>query len=203
LEQYFNLCLEKDELVPYYVEYFDDFVTRNSWNGSAVNKLFDYGLNYFSEINYDPSEMDILGVEQEFEVDIGGFKTKGFIDLIYREGDKIIVCDHKSCEYPFTKKGDLKKGKEAKFDSFKKQLYIYSLYIKQEYGVYPIFLEWNFFREGLKKRTVFHEKELLESIEWAKNHIEEIYDAEDFEARPQYFYCHNLCDFRNVCEFRG
>ena len=203
LEQYFNMCLEKEELLAYYIEYFDDFVTRTPWNGSAVDKLFDYGFNYFNEINYNPREMDILGVEQEFEVEVSGHKVKGFIDLIYREGDQIIVCDHKSCEYPFTKKGAIKKGKEEKFESFKKQLYIYSLHIKQEYGIYPIFLEWNFFREGIKHRISFNENEFNDAIEWTKNQIDAIYDVKDFDANPSYFYCNNLCDFRNVCEYRG
>lgn len=202
LEQYLNFKLEKEELLAYYLEYFDDFVTRTPWNSAAVDKLFGYGFDYFNEINFEPMSMDILGVEQKFEIELNGHKIKGFIDLVYRESDQIIVCDHKSCEYPFTKKGLLKKGSEEKFESFKKQLYLYSIFIKEKYGIYPISLEWNFFRENKKHRIEFNKAELDQTIEWIKSQIDEIYNTEDFKPKPSYFYCNNLCDFRGLCEYK-
>lgn len=203
LEQYCKQILSKDELLPYYIEYFDDFVTRNPWNESTIEKLYDYGFNYFGEINFDPEKMDIIGVEQEFEIPIGNHKLKGFIDLLYQENGDIIVCDHKSCEYPFTKKGTIKKGKEDKFDSFKKQLYLYSSFVKMKYGKFPKYLEWNFFRDSKMYRIEFDEDEYKSSVAWANEQIKNIYNTNDFEPNKSFFYCNNLCDFRGICEYRG
>ena len=203
LEQYFNLILTEEELLPYYIEYFDDFITRTPWNSKSVDKLYDYGFAYFSNINYKPERMDILGVELKYNINIGGYNTMGYIDLVYKEGDDIVVCDHKSCECPIGKNGQPKKSSLEKFESFKKQLYLYSAYIKSQYGKFPKYLEWNFFRAGKRYRIEFNPTEFDKSILWANDIITEIYNTDVFVPNPTYFYCNNLCDFRNVCEFKA
>jgi CRISPR/Cas system-associated exonuclease Cas4 (RecB family) len=46
------------------------------------------------------SHWDILGIEQEFWLDIGRFKLKGFIDLALRRGDDVEVIDYKTGALP-------------------------------------------------------------------------------------------------------
>lgn len=204
LEKYLNFELEKEELVPYYMEYFDDNVTSivlSKYN--PYDKLLEIGFNYFGNINLDPRKMDIIGVEQDFIVNLERYRFTGFIDVLYKEGDDFIVLDHKSCEYPLTKSGAPKKSKQEELVSFKRQLYLYSLYVKEKYGKYPKYLEWNFFREGKLYRIEFDEQELQESIDWALNSIKEIYNTVEFKPHKSYFYCNNLCDYRNDCKYNG
>ena len=99
----------------------------------------------------------------------------GFIDLLLRDKDgNITVLDHKSGSLKMTKNGKISKTSEEHFESYKRQLYLYSIAIINEYGVKPKYLKWNLFKDRNCVQIEFNDKEYEETKEWAIKTIESI-----------------------------
>ena len=95
--------------------------------------------------------------------------------------------------------GTIKKAKQSDFDFYKKQLYIYCLGIEKIYGRRPNKIGWNFIRSGQIHLLDFDEQEYKEACEWAKETIGNVYCTERFSRVENFFYCNNLCKYRNLC----
>ena len=202
LQKYFNYELQKYELAEFYKEYYEDFVkTPCFMKNDMSSKLYDEGLKYFSNITLEPNKMDIISVEQEYIGTIGKYKFRGIIDLLYKDGNNFVIMDHKSARSPLTKNGIVQKSCVDKVKEYKRQLYLYSMFIYNKYGVYPKYLEWNFFRSNQIYRIYFDNNEYQESINWAQSVIDRIYQEDKFEPNQEFFYCSHLCDFRVSCDF--
>jgi hypothetical protein len=201
LEMYCNEEIAKSRLLEYYVEYFDDEVSLLA-NTSQYDKYYNLGFQYFKNINLDFEDYDILGVEKEIHFEVGGHKFIGYIDVLLKDGDDIIMLDHKSSEYPYGKGGKIKKKATEKVESYKRQLYLYCKAIFEEYGIYPKKLVWNYFKDnGQFDTVIFNKDEYDATLKWAKDTIDIIYDNEEFTENKDYFYCNNLCDYRmGECE---
>ena len=188
----------------YYNDNFDNEVLFDV-KESTREKYFYLGLDYFSILDFDwLSDYEILGVEKKCEFKIEGFKFIGYIDLLIRhkETGDIIIIDHKSSEYPLTKKGKVKKKKIKDYENYKRQLYLYSQQIFNEYGVYPKKISWNYFKEQKWLSLDFIKEEFEDSKKWVIDVIKDIYEEEDFIPNLDFFYCHNLCGFRNSCDYK-
>ena len=139
------------------------------------------------------------------DIEISELKDKnivGFIDLILRDKSdgKYIIADHKSKK--------LKKGKRGskssdELDASLRQLYLYSEYIKQEYGEYPKELWFNSFRldENNLIKCLFYKEKFDETMEWVEKTIQEISNNEEWTPTCDYFYCKYLCDCSSECEY--
>ena len=128
----------------------------------------------------------------------------GFIDLLLRDKDgNITVLDHKSGSLKMTKNGKISKASEEHFESYKRQLYLYSIAIINEYGVKPKYLKWNLFKDRNYVQIEFNDKEFKETKEWAIKTIESIENDENFYPNPSAYFCQNICDMRNcACEYK-
>ena len=166
---------------------------------NTIEKLCDY-LTSIPDDFLDGYK--ILGVEERVEFQIGDYNFCGFIDLLLEDqnGD-LILCDHKSDAYPLLKSGKVAKNMEKRFLEHKHQLYIYSIAVYDKYGRFPKFLSWNHFKDNKICTIPFDEKEFNEAKEWALSTIEAMKKDEQFEPIKDYFFCHNLCDFRFDCEY--
>lgn len=165
-----------------------------------MDKLYDIGLNYFSDVNLDAGNLNIIYVEKNVLFEYAGYKFRGIIDLMYKdENGDLIILDHKTSEYPITKKGRIKKNKQATMDGYIKQLAMYAYGVKNVIGQMPKYIGWNFIREGKIYLIPVTDKLISETMKWAKEVIEKIYKTEEFEKIGEYFMCGNLCDFRNEC----
>lgn len=157
-----------------------------------MKKLYyEQGLNYLQNFSgYDDKK--ILEVESEFDYDIDDWTLNGVIDLVFEDKDgKLVIQDYKS-------KGCFKnKTEQAKYA---RQLYLYSLHIKQKYGKYPDYLRFLMFRKNITVDIPFDLKELDEAINWAKDTVKEIRECTDFEPSCDEFYSQHLCNHRNYCE---
>lgn len=206
LEKVFKAELSVDDAFDYYVDHFDENVTERT-SYSSMDKTFDACADYFLDINnikHLTDGMDIVGVEKKIEFEIEGKKFIGYIDLLLkdRKDGKLIVLDHKSSEYPFKHDGGVKANAKS-FSKYKKQLYLYSLWVKENYGEFPKLLAWNHFKDGGKLATIpFSIDEYNESIEWFKSEVSAIMADDEFNANKEFFYCNNLCSFRNCCEYK-
>lgn len=140
----------------------------------------------------------VLGTEKKFE-----FLTKigdkmrilrGVIDLVIKDFEgNIIIIDYKS-------KGKWKSKAEA--DEYFKQLYFYSLYIIEEYGVEPSKLKFIQFRLNEVTERDFDREKYEEVLKWVEDTILLIDEEEFFPPNNnEKFFCHNLCNHRETCGF--
>lgn len=169
----------------------------------------DKGLEYFENFDGFPENWELIESETEVRLGIDGVKFVGYIDLIVRDRNtgKYIVVDHKS-------KSKFKDEKEEA--EYARQLYLYSLYIKEKYSEYPSHLIFNMFRSNNIVIIKFSKESLNDAKNWFKNTVETIKKdtkfadmvALDYEKKRKSlrdfkkdsFFCNYLCSCRKFCE---
>lgn len=155
---------------------------------------YQQGLNFLNSFQgYDGCQ--ILGIEQEFEIPIDDWIFNGFIDLIIRDKDgTLILQDYKS-------KAKFKSAKEK--HDYARQLYLYSMYVKEKFGVYPDKMRFLMFRSQKDEDIDFNIADLDEAIQWAKQTVKDIRECWVFLPKCESFYGNNLCNHRGYCEFKA
>lgn len=205
LEKIFRGEITPDEAPEYYIEHFETDIEYKT-KEATMRRTFELCSDYFAETGFEwICGYDILGIEEKVELEIRGYKFIGFIDLLLRRKDngKIILLDHKSGNYFFRKDGTVKKSMEHSFNSYRKQMYLYSHAVKEKYGVFPDLIVWNHFKDKGKFSIIpFKESEYEETLDWFEDTIKKISEEEKFEPSMEFFYCINLCSFRKSCEYR-
>lgn len=173
---------------------------------STMDNTFELCSSYFSEVDLSwLKDYEILGVEMEVKFKISGYDFVGFIDLLLRDkrDGRIVVVDNKSSDYPFKKNGEVKANSKHSFENYKRQMYLYSYAVKMQYGEFPKWIMWNHFKNGGRLATIpFSENEFNQTVDWFVNTIHKIESEEEYKPSQDYFYCTNLCNFRNSCEYR-
>lgn len=152
---------------------------------------YNQGLEYLKNF---PGYADkkILEVEAAFKHDIDDWVFNGIIDLVFEDKDgRLIIQDYKS-------KSSFKSKKEQA--EYARQLYLYSLYIKDKYGRYPDALRFMMFRKNTVIEIPFDEKQLNEALDWAKSTVREIRECWNFAPSCDEFYSQNLCNHRQYCD---
>ena len=204
LAKIFSGELTPDEESQYYKDNFKNNVFYKV-KKSTMDKTFELCSNYFENLNFEwLNNYEILGVELEVKFQIEGYNFLGYIDLLLRnkKDGGIIVVDHKSAPYPLKCDGTVKKNSKESFEAYKKQMYLYSHAVKETYDVFPQKIIWNHFKaNGQLVEIPFSDKEYQEAIKWLIDTIHKIESEEDFKPNLDFFYCTNLCSFRNSCEY--
>jgi len=205
LAMIFEKELKPEDALDYFIDNYDDRIYYKV-RKSTMEKNLAIMSDYFATLDISwIDNYEILGVEKEVEFTVNGLPFIGFIDLLLRDkkDGRIVILDHKSAEYPFKKDGTLKKKEEKSFNGYKKQMYLYSHAIYQLYGEFPKEMTWNLFKDGGKFATIPFIKETYnETMIWFDDVIKEIEKEIEFEPNEDFFYCTNLCNFRNSCEYR-
>ena len=149
------------------------------------------GIDFFHNFEgFD--DLEILGVEDHFEIDMGDFALQGFIDLIYRDKNGKLVCRDWKSGKRWTKKDIAEHGKQP---------YLYSAYIKEKFGRYPDRLEFFHFREGNKKSVIpFNIKDFHAAEQWARDTVKAINETWDYASHYDEFFCKELCSCRSSCD---
>ncbi len=207
LEKYIKGELSYFDLSLYYEEHFAEAV-RHAFPPGRVDlrqKYYDDCLEYLNNINLHLDNFDILGVEKEINFKIDKYNLVGYIDLLLRskETGKITILDHKSANLKFKKNGDISKTDLEHFQSFKRQLYLYSKAVIEEYGEEPEYLAWNLFRLGKLYQIPWTREGYNEALEWAKETMDTITQEELWlpENGAKHF-CNNICGQRMICDYK-
>jgi hypothetical protein len=208
LEMYAKGELGLFELADYFVEHYDEEVKETVYHKMAdIRENYkEKAIEYFENIDLDLSKYDVLGIEKKCNFEIDGKPFVGYIDLLLRDKvtGGIIILDHKSSEYPVGKRGKVLKSEEKKYLSYKRQLYLYAIQVYNEYGIYPEKIAWNYFKQRKWMVLDFNENEYFEAQKWALDTLKEIDKEEKFPPTVDFYYCHNLCKFRNsYCEYKN
>lgn len=158
------------------------------------NSYYKQGLDFLRSFSgYDGYK--ILGVEESFELKFNDWLFVGVIDLIFEdEGGRLIIRDYKS-------KAAFKDDKERA--KYARQLYLYSLYIKEKYGRFPDELQFLMFRKQQVIKVPFDEEALKGACAWAEDTVKIIREAFDYPPSCEEFYGENLCNHREYCEFKA
>lgn len=203
LEEYLKGELSSLELAFVYENGFDDAVPTDFPPNKYVDMKESYfykGLEYFEnfeDVLNDPYE--VIGSEQKVNFQIGDNRFVGFIDLLAKDSDgKIIVVDHKSATLKWTKTGKVSKQSAEKLESYKRQLYLYCKALIDE-GIQPDYLCWNFFNDKRIYKILFDPNEYEAALQWATETIDRIRATDEFEQHEDWYFCHNICDMRNLC----
>lgn len=193
-ERYYKGELQLYELSKVYEQEYRDYVTVPFPPNAYVNlnhTYYDGGKEYWDNFEGLYDNCKILGIEQEVNTKIDKYDFTGYIDLILEDENGIFIVDHKS------KKFRIKKECEEYF----KQLYIYSLYIYEKYGVFPYQLVLNTFRMDTVQIEPFNKEKYEASKQWVVDTIAEIYKDKEFNAKPDNFFCNFLCSVNMHCPY--
>ena len=197
MEKYAKGEIELWDLPQMYEWLFDSAVPESFPHNKFVNlrdAYYSQGLNFLKTFEgYE--NVKILGVEEEFIIPIDDWQFNGFIDIVFldKEG-KLIIRDYKS-------KASFKN--EAEKHKYTRQLYLYSLYVKEKYGRYPDELQFLMFRKQREPVCIqFDINKLEESLQWARDTVQIIRNAFDYPANCEAFYAENLCNHRDYCPLK-
>lgn len=200
LEMYSKNEIELFDIKKYYEDNFDLYITEEAPPNNYVDLREQYykkGLKYLE--NFEGFSDDAVGTEQEIKLDIElsdmTIKFIGYIDRLSKDKDgNFKILDHKS-------KSAFKNDEELK--EYLRQLYLYSLFVKQKYNEYPKILEFNMFKENETVTCEFDENALKEALEWVENTIHDIYEEEDFNTKCENpyndFFCRYICGYKGLC----
>ena len=215
LDKWANGKLKKEQLASEYQRrYPDEVVTsfpRMLTSKGYAEKTYQQGLDYFENFDEFPG-FEIVSAEEEFDMPLklsDGTERPfiAYIDLVLRDefSGGLVVYDHKSKSWTTFRK---------ERDSMYKQQYLYSYFVHEKYGEWPVMLGFNLFKEnGKRDEREFSMDEYNKTIEWATKAIHEIesYDFIDWmECKEQKInkktgkpepdmFCSEICSVRSAC----
>ena len=216
IEKYAKGELSVFDISQYYEENFAEEVSCDAPMNKFTDLKSDYynkGLEYFDNIDLPINKYQVLGVEKQVEFNLDKYPFIGFIDLLLKdpEDGKLILCDHKSSTIKKLKSGAISKSDQQHFLEFKRQQYLYSLPIIEEFGEGCIKeLWWNLFKDRDWIRIQFDNTEYQEAQDWALDTIHRIENEKEWDLSPDFissvndgkyppFYCMNSCSQRYKC----
>lgn len=182
------------ELGQIFEDNFSNYVTEKF----PPNKFVDLKESYYTG-SYDYLDnfegfdgYEIVGSEIEFTYEVCGDHLHGVIDLLLRDkkDGELVLYDYKS-------KSSFKSNEEKK--KYARQLYLYSEYVKQNFGKYPKAMGFILFRKNKKIAIPFNKDDLNEAFVWVTDQLFKIKNTEEFPARYDEFFCDHLCSFSESC----
>lgn len=192
LEQFYSGAITKEQALSMFMTGFV-LDLPDEVKPSIAENYYQQGKEYLSSLAM-PKEK-IIGIEEKLNFKVGDYSFVGFVDLLL-EDDGLIIQDHKS---RVLKRGTKKQNEE--FDSFTKQLYLYSAGIEQRYGQLPKKLRFNCFRNGTLLEEVFDKNKYEETIQWALDTIGKIEQESTWKPSLEWFKCKYICGFSDSCEY--
>ncbi len=164
-------------------------------------KSYENGLNFYKNFTWDIDDYELLGNEMTIEATYKDISLTIRPDTLVREKStgKVILIDYKSSN-PFQKKsGNPIKSKIA---PYKEQLSLYAYFIEKELGIKIDEYMLIFPKFSLDKNLTFdyNKKAGQKVVDEFYETIQKIKEDEEFVAKPDKFFCSNICGFRNVCD---
>lgn len=182
MEAYFRGEVEFFELSQMYVDsYKDNVVCEFPPNKfcDLSERYYTAGKEYLDKFEGLFENCEVVGVEQKVFLEIDGRPFVGVIDLLIRSKTGLRVIDHKS-------KSALKTKKERM--EYARQLYLYSLYVREKYGEWPEMLVFHMMRAGGELVEIpFVEADAVAAKRWFLETIDAIYEDAKFETTPNIY----------------
>lgn len=199
IARYYTGELAKEELLPEFLCGFSNRVLGERPSEKIERRYLDQGADYFA--HFEPFPYETLLVEQPVDFSVCGLKFTGVIDWLGRDRDgSLVLIDHKSADLkPYSGKGKPTKDDFRLRDTFR-QLYLYSVWVKEQYGEYPKLLILNCFRTGKQIAELFSYASLDEAKQWTLAAYDAVLHESDFLPTDDYYYCRYICGQHEHCE---
>lgn len=193
LEQWAKGELADWQLEAEWADGYDKAITRSfpPYLKGFSAKAYEEGRAYFASFDSFPG-FTVVSAEKKFNVQVGNYEFAGIADLVLRDNltGELAVIDHKT-------KGQSSMKKDYK--TYLKQLYIYAIHVKEEYGEYPAMLGFNMIKPNVILWEEFSEEKLQETIAWVNETCARIEAAAEFPPHPDSHRCQYICDVRGAC----
>lgn len=166
-------------------------------------KSYNAGLKFYENFDWDISEFEVLGNEMTLNCKYKELLLTIRPDTLIKnkKTGKVVLVDYKASN-PFNKKsGNPIKKKIA---PYKKQLSLYCFFVEQEMNIKIDEYMLVFPKFTLAKNLVFdyNKEDGQKIVDWFYETICRIKEENDFEAKPNKFFCDNICSMRNICEHK-
>lgn len=200
LEQYFSGELKKEDLVAYYLTHYLIEVTERPPSQKIGDSYFEQGRQYLKGLSFPVRK--ILMVESELHFQFAGHPFRGYLDLLSEDSTGLLyLTDHKSRALKKRSNRPQPTVSDIELDQYLRQLYIYAHAVKELYGRYPDYLEFNCFRTQTWICEPFKYENLQETENWARRQIELITKTDDWLPALDFWYCKHICDSSEDCEW--
>lgn len=193
LERFYGGAINKEQALSMFVTGFVLNVP-NEVKPSISEKYYQQGRNFL--LNLATPQEKVIGIEEKLSFEMRGYPFVGYIDLLLEDENGLIIQDHKS---HILRRGT--KKQEEEFDSFARQLYLYSVGVEQKYGRLPYKLRFNCFRDGSMPEEMFDKNKYEETKQWALDTIGRIEQESKWEPSLEWFKCRYICGFSDSCEY--
>lgn len=198
LERFFKGKISQKSLATEFLSAFHLNVSGRKPGTDIVSRHIESGYNYFREFN--GFKYDMASVEERLSFDVDGVEFVGVIDYLGRDDDGgLVIVDHKSRDLKKRSKRSKPTKSDEELSRYLRQLYLYSIGVHKKYGEYPTKLCFNCFKSGVFIEEPFSIDTMSEVKEWALSLVSFISKQEDFQPNLDWFYCTNLCGFRDIC----
>ena len=160
-----------------------------------AEKYYVAAENYFDNFDGFGADWEVLSAEKRFRLKIDKYTLAGIADLVLKntKTGELWVIDHKSKSMNSMKK---------EYNLYRRQLYLYALWCKEEFGSYPTKISFNMFKEGTFLDEEFSIDLLEETIQWVVDtihQIETIDCLEAWETKPNSYFCGQICGVSLEC----
>ena len=183
---------------------YDDAVTMpppSSLKGYG-EKAYNAGLQYFETFDGFGDDWQVVSAEKKFTIDISGYTVVGIADLVlkHKETGDLWIIDHKTKSSSSLRK---------ELNVYRKQLYLYAMWCKNEFGAYPVRISFNLLKENKWVHESFSLDALEETKRWFVDTIREIETCDMFELWntcigesdvKTNFFCSSICGVAPSCE---
>lgn len=199
IARYYSGELGREELLPEFLCGFPNRVLGERPSDKIERRYLDQGADYFE--HFEPFPYETLAVEQPVDFAVRGLKFTGIIDYLGRDKDgSIVLIDHKSADLkPYSGRGKPTKDDLKLRDTFR-QLYLYSIWVREQYGEYPKLMILNCFRTGKQIADFFSPATLEEAEQWALAAHKAVLKDSDFLPTDEYYYCRYICGQHKNCD---
>lgn len=199
LEKYLSGMMQKEELVPYYLEHYDEQVVGDAPSQKIADNFFNNALTYLQTIDFPYH--DIVSTEKKVQFNIDGYQFIGFIDVLAVQGKEYHIIDHKSHGLLPRTNRRFQTVSDKELDKYLRQQYLYAIPIKEEYGRFPATLNFNCYRHGRFITEKFDINRLEQTKQWVREQIDKIMHEQGWDASPDAFRCNYICDMKDHCKF--
>lgn len=234
LEKFFKNELEIYELPQWYLDNYSEFIKTScpSFPAGMEQNYHDSGVEFFENFDFPKDEYEVLGVEDDFTIELFDMPViiKPDLYLRHKESGKNILCDYKTsilfkptnreANSFFLYRGEEKErytyksaDKKEKLIEYIYQMYLYCVGLRQRYGIDIDEIRLWFIRQGLELRFPFKQEKSEDALEWFKSEVERIKAEEEFkpitfglndkELKQSAYFCNQICGVRSICPYRA
>lgn len=197
IAKYLRGSLDKDALLDAYLTGFKWNVVGKAPSSKVFANYFDQGFDYLANLNFPYKSP--ASVEQKVSFTVGDKPFVGIIDCVVRDGDDLVVLDHKSRSLKPRSGRATPTASDKELNAYLRQLYLYSIPVEQLYHAYPDRLEFNCFRTGQLISEPFRTEELEKTKSWALGSIDKITKNTDWSPKIDYWKCRYICGLGTEC----